>query len=209
MDKIETKRKLLFKIKKKNVRRAKTKRKQKALKKECKRKRNKKLKHTQFRYQRKTEELCSAVQLVEINDMDWSPVKQPSNLPVEISEWHKQEQIAYWKSKAISLEFENRMLKQHLRNVYAQTIIDNASIEEAVEPPVENEKKKNHRKTPVEEVLPNLPTRESKYRLEEMKKIYGDRAEKLISMETGLQLNFERLSDESKPAFWPTLPLKL
>lgn len=45
-----------------------------------------------------------------------------TNLTPGVNEWQQQEQIDYWKSPVISLEFENQMLWEHIRHVYAQTI---------------------------------------------------------------------------------------
>lgn len=210
--KIQRKSSSINKANKKKASRAKTKRRQKAAKRKIRRKHNK-IKYYEalkrVRYRRSTEDLCSAVEVVEINDMDWKTTQFSSHLPVEIVDWHKQEQIAYWKSRAVSLELENRMLKQHLRNVYAQTIVDSLNLEESAneEPVAECSNKKKDKI--IKEVIPNLPKPEFKNRMEEMRKIYGDRAEKLICMETGIQLNYERTLEEHKPAFWPTLPLNL
>ncbi|CAG9820105.1 unnamed protein product [Phaedon cochleariae] len=174
------------------------------------------------RYNRSAEELCSAVEVVDISGMDWAPTYCPSNLPLEVLEWQKQDQIAYWKSRAISLELENKMLRQHLRNVYAKTIEDESSnnhinttvgTEETMEDvgsvPTKNSNHRtcsnvNHEQ---QEVLPIIP--ENKNRLEEMQRIYGARAQKLMGMETAIQLNYERHLEQSKPVVWPSLPLNL
>lgn len=198
--------------------------KKKHLKKSKKRVRRRRGKVKYFKNLRKrklnqrSEELCSAVEFVQIKDMDWTPTTQTySQLPSEVIEWQKQDQIAYWKSRAISLEYENRMLKQHLRNVYTQTIEDNCDRHispEASDEGTKNEdyceqntnrRKKSSKEN--EEISPKLP--ELKNRLTEMEKIFGKKAPKILGMETALQLNYERYLEKTKPVTWPTLPLRM
>lgn len=178
----------------------------------------------QLRYNRKTDDLCSAVEVVDITDMEWAPSCSSDSLPTEVTEWQKQEQIAYWKSRAISLELENKMLHQHLRNVYSKTIeqyLENNKYSESSpeEPQIhqdESQCSKNTRKekssisntkTTKRPVSPKEPS--GKGRSEEMKRIYGDKAQKIMGMETVLQLNYEKHLDQLKPSYWPTIPLRL
>ncbi|XP_008192478.1 gem-associated protein 8 [Tribolium castaneum] len=132
--------------------------------------------------------------VVDIIGMEWTPVSSPAT---EVAEWHKQEQVAYWKSRALSLEYENQMLIRHLRNVYAKQTEDYANyvkeqgqIEDA---PVEAETGPVGRK-----------------RREEMDKLYGKKASKIMGMETAVQLNYDlHLEDAGKLAHWPHTPLNL
>ncbi|KAF7283168.1 hypothetical protein GWI33_001231 [Rhynchophorus ferrugineus] len=179
------------------------------------------------RYHRSTEELWKGIEDISVTDMDVMPLNELDRLPEEISEWEKQEQIAYWKSRAISLEMENKMLHQHLRNVYAQQVeyYQNSSLEYTEQ---ENNNKdtdthdKNNSKshtqrlknkgkpdeiTKTEKVLPKEP--KGKNRLNEMKGIYGDMAPKIMGMETAIDLNFERLKEEGTYINWPNIPIKL
>ncbi|KAJ8953108.1 hypothetical protein NQ318_013452 [Aromia moschata] len=186
----------------------------------------------QLRCTRKTQELCTAVEGFDIYDMDWAPTSSSAPVPPEITEWQKQEQIAYWKSRAIGLELENRMLHEHLRNVYAKTIEDQLQYRECFQGSNDNAKNNDqetiedeqsvYRKSQVKKkkvadrdenaavkrpVSPREP--EGKNRLEMMKKIYGDEASKIMGMETALQLNYERIKNQLKPPHWPTIPLRL
>ncbi|KAJ8922558.1 hypothetical protein NQ315_007588 [Exocentrus adspersus] len=178
----------------------------------------------EHRYNRRTADLCSAVEVVDISGMEWAPSCSSSDLPVEVAEWQKQDQIAYWKSRAISLELENRMLHEHLRNVYAQTIQDwrqstihpetNTEEEEEGEDEQEQQakhaprsRKKSNLSNTNRPVSPKEPC--GKNRLEEMKKIYGDKAQKIMGMETALQLNYEKQIEVLKPSHWPSMPLRL
>lgn len=195
-------------------------------KRRIRRKRNKFRYFQALRKQRtykKTEQLCEAVELFDITDMEWSPGvdNNSSRLPIEIVEWQKRDQIAFWKSKALSLELENKMLRQHLRNVYAKTIeeytVNNQECLENGQPNQINVENYNNIKpsTPkvkeakatenFELVKANFP--ECKNRSEELKKIYGEKSPKILGMETALQLNYERHFEKSKPSYWPHLPL--
>lgn len=197
-------------------------------KRRIRRKRNKFRYYQALRKQRtgkRTDELCDAVEVFDIIDMDWSAGvgNNTSQLPAEIIEWQKRDQIAFWKSKALSLELENKMLRQHLRNVYAKTIQDydvyNHECLENGQPEQLNQEYSNFTKASksngreeniktIEEceiVKPNFP--ECKNRSEELRKIYGDKAPKILGMETALQLNYERHLEKSKPSHWPNLPL--
>nr|CAI5833991.1 unnamed protein product [Callosobruchus analis] len=170
------------------------------------------------RFTRATEELLTSIQLFDPVDMEWTSANSAQCLPTEILEWQNKDQVAYWKSRAISLEFENQMLRQHLRNVYAQTIQDytkqyemdgddsgkcsNDSIERGSQ---KNKDCKNKNKKQL--VAPNLP--ECKQRSQEMANLYGDKAQKIMGMETAMQLDFERCKEQVRPNYWPNLPLKL
>lgn len=77
----------------------------------------------------KSSELCPTVSVVNIANMECAPASSHNikfrDPMIEVSEWRKHEQIAYWKSRAISLELENKMLYFHLRDMYAHTISSN------------------------------------------------------------------------------------
>ncbi|CAH1987805.1 unnamed protein product [Acanthoscelides obtectus] len=168
------------------------------------------------RFIREAEELFTSIQIFDPADMEWTSVNSGQALPSEILEWQNRDQIAYWKSRAISLEYENRMLKQHLRNVYAQTIEDYSKQCEMEDDDSgkysnrseeKNRQKKASCRTKKKLVTPNLP--ESKQRADDMKKLYGDKSQKIMGMETAMQLDFERCKEQGKPSYWPNLPLKL
>ncbi|RZF45023.1 hypothetical protein LSTR_LSTR001984 [Laodelphax striatellus] len=48
-----------------------------------------------------------------------------------------------------------------------------------------------------------------KKRLEEMGLLYGSAAQKIIGMETALQLSFNKKCDTSHPVYWPAVPINL
>uniref|UniRef100_A0A6P7GGP2 Uncharacterized protein LOC114342343 n=1 Tax=Diabrotica virgifera virgifera TaxID=50390 RepID=A0A6P7GGP2_DIAVI len=144
-----------------------------------------------------------------------------STLPPEVIEWQWQDQISYWKAKAVSLQMENQMLKQHLRRVYT-TLIDephdyrSRDMSTSHLPDQNFEKEVLFSRTNMidhknisKEVIPNLPDPEMKNRLEELRKMYGDKAEKIMGMETSLQLNYERCLEKDSPVYWPNIPIKL
>ncbi|VEN33938.1 unnamed protein product [Callosobruchus maculatus] len=170
------------------------------------------------RFTRATEELLTSIQIFDPVEMEWTSMNSAQSLPSEILEWQNKDQVAYWKSRAISLEFENQMLRQHLRNVYAQTIQDNSKQYEVDDDDSgkcsndsterDNQKNKSFKnKDKKQLVAPNLP--ECKQRVQEMQKLYGDKAQKIMGMETAMQLGFERCKEQAEPNYWPNLPLNL
>ncbi|XP_066255764.1 gem-associated protein 8-like [Euwallacea similis] len=166
------------------------------------------------RLRRGAEDLCNKVQEFNVIDMDMAPLCDFDKLPVEVSEWQQKEQIAYWKSRSISLEIENKMLRQHLRDIYAQQVnyyeknktwqqkpstsfsteveSQDSGVTDEQEPSTSLGKLK---------VLPKEP--EGKNRLKNMEKIYGNHAAKIMGMETAIQLNYERLVEDNSPRYWP------
>ncbi|XP_044255889.1 gem-associated protein 8-like [Tribolium madens] len=132
--------------------------------------------------------------------MEWTPV---SSTATEVAEWHKQEQVAYWKSRALSLEYENKMLIRHLRNVYAKQTEDYANYLKDQGQIEDVAVETDTRHVPLVEPV-------GKKRREEMDKLYGKKASKIMGMETAVQLNYDlHLEDAGKLAHWPHTPLNL
>nr|XP_023029472.1 gem-associated protein 8-like [Leptinotarsa decemlineata] len=166
------------------------------------------------RFNQGTKDICSSLELFDMKEMDSAPSSSHQTLPSEVIEWQRQDQLSYWKSRAISLEYENQMLRQHLRNVYAKTVEVqfqgyplNETVSETNEITSTADKRKSE-KCEEEEVvvLPNIPN--VKQRTEEMSELYGEKAQILIGMETAMQLNYEKHSENSNPVLWPNYPLK-
>ncbi|XP_057667990.1 uncharacterized protein LOC130900974 [Diorhabda carinulata] len=161
------------------------------------------------RLEKTTHDLCSQVQVINMDDVDWISNNGSKPIPAELIEWHRQDQLAYWKARAITLELENNMLKEHLRNMYSQVIRDGV-YNKAEEKPGNNKKINKEDKSQIMDVTEaNLPDPDMKNRLEEMRRIYGDAAEKIMAMETAVQLNYERHFEQNNPIFWPVLPLRM
>lgn len=187
------------------------------------RRRRNKFKYYQYlrkqRTFRRTQDLCAAVKIFDITEMEWSSESKniSTELPNEVLEWQKRDQMAYWKSKALSLELENKMLREHIRYVYAQTIQNYSSYKKSKQEFFKNPRDENNidacgtdevkpRKTDnCETITPNFP--ELKNRSNELKKMYGDKAPKILGMETAVQLNYERHLEKSKACYWPHIPL--
>lgn len=64
------------------------------------------------------------MEVFESTDMEWLSSKPTHSapLPPQIIEWQKLNQNAYWRSKALSLELENKILREHLRKAYANFV---------------------------------------------------------------------------------------
>lgn len=94
-------------------------------------KRKIKRKRKEFKYYKKlkkqrTVRITEPVEVVDSVNMNWSSTLATTSaqLPADIIEWQKLDQMAYWKSRALGLELENRMLRQHLKNAYSKSIED-------------------------------------------------------------------------------------
>lgn len=184
------------------------------LKRKLRRKRSKSKYYKLLKYHRvnrNTEDLCNSVTIFDLAEMDWTSTESCSSLPEEIVEWQNQHQLAYWKSRAISLELENKMLLQHLRNVYAKQIQDYSDyVHMENTNAVEQQKKVVNEcsaEKPFKEVAAHLP--QTKKRNEEMKQIYGNKADKIMGMETAVLLNYDRYKDQQQLKHWPNLPLNM
>ncbi|XP_049825533.1 uncharacterized protein LOC126266190 isoform X2 [Aethina tumida] len=142
--------------------------------------------------------------------MEWTP-SVSENLPRDVADWHNKEQLAYWKSRALSLEYENRMLMIHLKHVYSTYVSEAAEeLEEESKPgPYQRVKEeKVERGKEKEKVEPRLP--EGKKRTEEAKRLYGEKNyAKIMGMETAMQLNYDRLCETNKAPYWPNIPINL
>lgn len=167
------------------------------------------------RYQLKTKSF-RAVSILDVTDMECSG-GQLSHPLTDVAEWHRVEQVAYWKSRAISLQLENEMLYEHIKNVYAKHVNDydqstnepNRRInvlmntcESDSRIPEENDAMEDAEKLPPKEQV-------GEQKQNEMKKLYGEMAPKITGMETAVQLNYNRQISRGKPHYWPNIPLKL
>lgn len=128
------------------------------------------------------------------------------------------------------------MLRQHLRNVYAQDLhvdennknchqllyantTDNYSKHGKCKLEYKKDITKNLTQGSTKNLLPTfdlvcknkvfIKNPVGKNRLGEMEKIYGNVAPKIMGMETAVELNYERLVEEGSAGYWPTLPIKL
>lgn len=151
-----------------------------------------------------TEELCEATSGFCINDR---MTTENLNVPMkEVAEWWKQEQLSYWKSRALSLELENKMLHQCLRNAYAKQVWDYENYMKA-DKTEGGGKKEMENDIDEEKQPPKEGAGEEKRR--EMNRLYGSMAPKITGMETAVQLNYELQVDQHKPPYWPNIPLNL
>lgn len=166
--------------------------------------------------------------------------------------WQYQHQIAYWKSKAIALSYENKVLHTIVKDLYK-----NKSLSETFEPyeastykqnerrkkksknksndhddaeeydfvlseemvaflqksaehrlQRDQEKKKLQETIEAEKCAPPLESADSR-RHKSRKILYGSNVDKIICLETCLQLNFDNYIDSNNPVHWPNIPLVL
>lgn len=137
---------------------------------------------------------------------------------VDVAKWYQEEQVVYWKSRAISLQLENQMLHEHVRNMYLKQIDDYELYlkEKNRQNCVIHTKGIQENKHKVEKKEQNfiesniIPVKQlAEQRQTEMKDLYQEMAPKIIGMETAVQLNYNMQVSRHKPHYWPNIPLKL
>lgn len=148
------------------------------------------------------------------------------------------EEVGYWKSQVLSLQFENEMLCEYINELHTQLINNKKKIEyeesldvvagededvaeEEVEEDgefnkegrqfrMEREEKRKKEKEQDDDPTGKPPEKTVvKKKDEEMKMLYGTGWRKIMGMETVVQLNFDITRDKEKINYWPILPLKL
>lgn len=157
------------------------------------------------RTNRSTEELCEATSVFCITDnMATGEYRSPMK---DVADWWKHDQVAYWKARALSLELENRMLHDCLRNAYGKQVYCYELSKKWEQEQEEIKAKADEVIVDEEKLPPKEGVREERRR--EMDRLYGGMAPKIIGMETAVQLNYELQVDQCKPPYWPNIPLNL
>lgn len=168
-----------------------------------------------LRTTRSSDELSDAISVCDITDMEWTQCAPLNDALRDVADWHKQDQIAYWKSRALSLELENRMLHNCIRNAYVKQIQDyeNYVKMQNTSPVVDGV---THEEKKCNEALPTVapdklppPEQVGEARRREMRQLYGSMTPKIIGMETAVQLNYDLQLDQHRPRYWPNIPLNL
>lgn len=128
--------------------------------------------------------------ITDMGDMtDASQFNYPSHSR-DVAEWHQKEQVAYWKSRAISLKLENDMLHQQIKNMYTKQIREyeeyiksqqQGQIEMNNQEVVEDVRITEHNDEESQENEDKLPPKEQvgAKKLREMTELYGDKASKM------------------------------
>ncbi|KAK5643564.1 hypothetical protein RI129_007409 [Pyrocoelia pectoralis] len=169
--------------------------------------------------------LCDTISVCSITDMDYqNEFHDLSVQPIpEVAEWHKQSQIAYWKSRALALELENNMLHKHIANIYANQIQEYVDYDDNDEYYDDRQQRRQNWSKKEEEhgsrqrkansrrqQIWKAPEENSRKRkLEEMKTLYGEMAPKILGMETAIQLNYDLYLEKHNAKYWPNIPLRL
>lgn len=73
----------------------------------------------------------------------------------------------------------------------------------------EAEAKKLEEEMEAEETKLRFPQQSVQQRRDEMELIYGPSGPMILSMETAMQLSFDRFNDKHQPKLWPNIPLNL
>ena len=102
-----------------------------------------------------------------------------------------------------------RILHLRSENILFEDVLPMAALNEDTEYiPAQKDKKESIQLT--EEIKAYDPQAEESEKRKQMAEIYGDENwEKVLSLETSLQLNFNRFCDKELPETWPCIPLNL
>lgn len=132
--------------------------------------------------------------------------------PQEVADWQYNHQLAYWKSRAISLEYENRMLHAHIKKMCTQEIKDYVEfVNEGNEcaPGDETQTSSSPEYGIVEESNRTCDKTEFSDNKVDKKVLYGELESKINAMETAMKVNYNLQLDRHKPQLWPNIPLNL
>lgn len=61
----------------------------------------------------------------------------------------------------------------------------------------------------MEERLKPPEEHQDETKVQEMKRLYGDAASKIMEMECAVQIEFDSIFNEHNPPLWPNMPLKM
>ncbi|KAF5281977.1 hypothetical protein FQA39_LY00501 [Lamprigera yunnana] len=160
------------------------------------------------RNRKNTREFRNSSSTYKIADMNYeNDCSLVSPIP-EVAQWEKQNEIAYWKSRALALQYQNRMLQNHINQVYNMQIQDYVDCKE-VNVESESQLPRKRRESASKKVWKAPEVNMQKVRLEALKDVYGTMAPKIAGMETAIQLNYNSYLQKYNPMLWPNLPLKL
>lgn len=145
-------------------------------------------------------------------NMNYNELAQKSFIqPIEeIGSWQSQHAIAYWKSRAMALEIENKMLYKHIRRVYTQQIQE---YNQDFENQSNNDISKTSEEYGTEKIQKQIWEAPNEHPTKQREKVmirkYGNMACKISGMETAIQLNYDSYLDKHQPIVWPNIPLNL
>lgn len=162
-----------------------------------------------------TNDVCASLSVFNITDMQsQDSFSVPPTLPKEVSDWQYFHQLAYWKSRATSLEYENKMLHEHIKKMCMKNIEDYVAAKEQLEYAGTNqiEQSNTEQVTDVGEERLSEKNEEEDYPRQpevDRKKMFGEFESKVSGMETALQVNYQMQVDNLKGQMWPNIPLNL
>uniref|UniRef100_A0A0C9RJ36 GEMIN8_0 protein n=1 Tax=Fopius arisanus TaxID=64838 RepID=A0A0C9RJ36_9HYME len=161
----------------------------------------------------------------------------------QAQDWQQKHNVAWWKSRCIALEHENRILRSKLRELvqhsnYSEAHptpsnshynpLNNSSeeanlefhvdedmlsfLEKSIRHKMELKKNRDAEKLESREINenhnhPGIREIQDHEKMENAKELYGTAAAKIIAMETALQMAVDRYRDQTKPQYWPNIPL--
>lgn len=171
--------------------------------------------------------------------INWPSAANCAQFSTSIKEWQYKHEIAYWRSKAEALNYENKILHTIVDNIYLQNNSHNTEnteksncidedeedYEDEQEVDIEKDEefmhflqaseqhkmKRDKAKNETIQQEKTLPPSKpvDSERLEERLRLYGESATLVNGLETKLQLNFDCYKDLHKPYMWPTIPLNI
>lgn len=144
-------------------------------------------------------------------------------------DWQQRHNVAWWKSRCLALEEENKILRNKLyeqanttplipvvnddpiektNNETLEFQIDNDMVqflEQSIRHKMELKKKRDDEHK--EDLSNNLPVKNCDG-IKNSTLLYGSACQKIMAMETALQASIDYHKDHEKCCFWPNIPLK-
>lgn len=157
------------------------------------------------RFERITKEMCDTISFVNVTDREM--VEEKDDFEQFLNNWSLQQELVHWKSRAISLEYENRMLHEHIRNLYRSYVGKRIRENPLKRQPLETQN------CPSDNMV--LDTEEESLKEEQdvngqkMQEMYGSMASKINAMEIAMQIGYNLEIEKYNPPYWPCIPLKL
>ena len=156
------------------------------------------------RFERITQEMSDLISFVNVTDHR-EMKGEKDGFEQFLDNWSLQQELVHWKSRAISLEYENRMLHEHIKNVYRNLV----SIRVREDPNARRqpmEPQESPMALATEEEPPTEPRDVDRH---QMRELYGSMASKINAMEIAMQIGYNLEIEKYDPPYWPCVPLKL
>lgn len=164
-----------------------------------------------LRANKESQSLCNSLAVFNVTDMN-SEHDNTLLPPKEVSNWQFYHQLAYWKSRAVSLEYENQMLHAHIEKICTQQVqdyVDYIKGNKDERGTIDNGATNSSSEFETGESSMKMGNEDTEDVRVDKKVLYGDKESKINAMETAMKVNYNLQLERHKPQLWPNIPLNL